>query len=73
VGVTVERNMIMCDGHHGLPVELIVPDMSVRYVLPGRVRTSAHEQGWTTRRGMDYCPDHDFGAIVRAGGVRPPR
>jgi len=55
--MTVQRNRITCDGDHAPPLELIVPDVSVRFVLPARVRTYAHAREWTTRRGSDYCSE----------------
>jgi hypothetical protein len=80
--MSVERNVKICDGHHAPPVVLLVPDVSVLHVLHVllvRVRTYAHAYGWTTRRGLYYCPEcsrrpgvgeHDFGTIVRAGEAK---
>jgi hypothetical protein len=45
----------------------MMPDIPARSVKPARVRSYAHEQGWTTRRGDDCCAEHEFGAIAQAG------
>jgi len=45
VPMSVEANAITCDGHHPLPVVLVVPEVSVRFVTPARVRTYAHARG----------------------------
>jgi hypothetical protein len=55
--MSVEASAITCDGCHAPPVVLVVPDVSVRFVTPARIRSCAHTHGWTTRRGLDYCPE----------------
>ena len=54
--MTVERNRITCDGNHGEPVVLVVPDVPPRFVTPAKIRAYARQFGWTMRLGEDICP-----------------
>lgn len=70
--MSVEGNKIICDWHNALPVVLVVPDVSPRFVTPARIRAYVHTHGWTTRRGDDFCTEllqlvrrtHPIGVLI---------
>ena len=51
--MTVERNVIMCDGQHVLLIG-IVPDVPAQFVTPARIRIYAHMHGWIRVAGGDF-------------------
>jgi hypothetical protein len=40
--MAVELNTITCDGHHALPVTLVMPDVAPQFVTPARIRNYAY-------------------------------
>jgi hypothetical protein len=73
--MSVERNTITCDGHDALPVVLVIPDVSVRFVIPARVRTCTPMLVGEQQKGeLDHCErcsdrsGHERGGVI---GARP--